>query len=105
MSTPHKSKYTGGSILRGTPEERRHLYDWDLGKGLGMHCRKCGLPKPPWTADETECIGHHLATKTDLLEARGKPRRGPDGLTLISTRRANRETGTILSLAFQPSMS
>ncbi len=71
MSTAHKSKYKGGSILRGTPEDQRHLFDWDLGKGLGMHCRKCGLPKPPWTADETMCIGHHLASKADLLVARG----------------------------------
>lgn len=98
MAKPHRSKFTSGRSLRGLPEARRHRYDWDLGKGLGMHCRKCGLPKPPFTADETECAGYHLATEGDLLIARSESL--PNYLLSLAWTRQLKEQGIEMDPTF-----
>jgi len=63
-----KMVFREGAVRRGASD--RHDYSWDLGAGLGLHCRHCGLPKPPFTVDETVCAGRRVLLVDDLLRAR-----------------------------------
>lgn len=94
-----KKHFEQGKTLRGLAAERRHVFDWDLGRGLGLFCRRCGLPKQPFTADETECIGRTLATEEDLRQAREASI--PSYLLSIAWLRQHREMGTL----FDPGMT
>lgn len=70
-----KMVFREGAVRRG--ERDRHDYSWDLGAGLGLHCRYCGGPKPSFTRDETPCPGRRVLLVDDLLRARerGLPNR------------------------------
>ena len=59
-----------GAVLRGLPREKRHDYSWDLGKGIGTVCSRCGEPRPPISVDETPCQGRHVVLVDGLRDAR-----------------------------------
>jgi len=63
-----KAELRQGEILRGGMS--RHDYSWDLGKGVGVVCVRCGEPKPPFTQDETPCGDRVVLLVDDLLRTR-----------------------------------
>lgn len=58
---PGSFEHGEGKTLRGEDPRRRCGPFWDLGRGVGLACSKCGRPKRRADQDETPCpgVGHH----------------------------------------------